>query len=194
MENRKSLRNGNSFIQDPASRFDALYETYKSAIYSYACYLTKNEKEAEDLFQDTWLRVVQNPPKGGEIENLKSWVFTVTTNLFRDSLRKKRVRRSFQVEKASTSNLGPSIFANERPEGKLTKSRESDQLEARKAITHALSKLPDKLRRVFILKEIEGFKYLEISDILGIPVGTVKSMMHRAINRLRQELAVFCPE
>ena len=104
------------------------------------------------------------------------------------------MRRLFQVEKASTSNLGPSIFANERTEGKLTKSRETDQLEARKAITQALSRLPDKLRRVFILKEIEGFKYLEISDILGIPVGTVKSMMHRAINRLRQELAVFCPE
>ena len=193
---QKITADGSPPAQAPisVSLFDSLSDAYKSAIYSYACYLTRNEKEAEDLFQETWLRVVQNPPRGRDVRDHKAWIFTITTNLYRDSLRKIRVRRIFLTEKATTSNLGPSIFASEKTEGRVTRSREATQLEARKALASALAKLPDKLRRVFVLKEIEGFKYLEISDILGVPVGTVKSMMHRAVIKLRQELAFFCPE
>jgi len=176
------------------NEFDLLYDTYKSAVYSYACYLTRNEKEAEDLFQETWLRIVQSPPESKEISELKSWVFTITTNLYRDLLRKKKVRRTFLLEKSATSYLGPGFFAAYTRQGKIHASRETDRVDARNAIALALASLPEKLHRVFVLKEIEGFKYMEISRILDLPVGTVKSMMHRAVRRMQQELAVFCPE
>ena len=58
----------------------------------------------------------------------------------------------------------------------------------------AVAKLPERQRRVFVLKEIEGFKYKEISEIFDMPVGTVKSIGHRAVRRLRQELSVYNPK
>ncbi|MBU2438597.1 MAG: RNA polymerase sigma factor, partial [Acidobacteria bacterium] len=106
MKNTQTANSSKGAIASPAE-FDLLYDTYKSSVYSYACYLTRNEKEAEDLFQETWLRIVQNPPKSRDVSELKSWVFTITTNLYRDLLRKKKVRRTFLLEKSSTSNLGP---------------------------------------------------------------------------------------
>lgn len=193
VKNTQTANSSKGAIASPAE-FDLLYDTYKSAVYSYACYLTRNEKEAEDLFQETWLRVVQNPPKSRDVSELKSWVFTITTNLYRDLLRKKKVRRTFLLEKSSTSDLGPGFFAADTRKGKVQASRETDRVDARNAIALALAQLPEKLHRVFVLKEIEGFKYMEISRILNLPVGTVKSMMHRAVRLLQQELAVFCPE
>ena len=193
VKNKQTVTSSNAVLASQ-SEFDLLYDTYKSAVFSYACYLTRNEKEAEDLFQETWLRIVQNPPRSRDVSELKSWVFTITTNLYRDLLRKKKVRRTFLLEKSSTSNLGPGFFAADTRQGKIQTSRETDRVDAGNAIALALAQLPEKLHRVFVLKEIEGFKYMEISRILNLPVGTVKSMMHRAVRRLQQELAVFCPE
>jgi RNA polymerase sigma-70 factor (ECF subfamily) len=193
VKNKQTAAEANSVLASQ-SEFDLLYDTYKSAVFSYACYLTRNEKEAEDLFQETWLRIVKNPPRSRDVSELKSWVFTITTNLYRDLLRKKRVRRTFLLEKSATSDLGPGFFAVDTRQGKIKTSRETDRVDAGNAIALALAQLPEKLHRVFVLKEIEGFKYMEISRILNLPVGTVKSMMHRAVRRLQQELAVFCPE
>ena len=68
---------------------------------------------------------------------------------------------------------------------------DSDRVDMKDAITQALAKLPDRQRRVFILKEIEGFKHTEIGEILGVPVGTTKSLMYRAVKRLQKDLSVF---
>ncbi len=70
-------------------------------------------------------------------------------------------------------------------------SNESHQTGMGTSIAQALARLPDRQRRVFVLKEIADFKQAEISDILGIPLGTVKSLMHRAVKRLRQELSKY---
>ena len=180
--------------QSPIDFFDTLYDTHKTSIFSYACYLTKNQKDAEDLFQETWLRVAQNPPKTKKVKDLKAWLFVITTNLHRDLLRKKRIRRLFLLDRSSVSHLGPGIIALEETRGPFRGPTEFERAETHRAISNALGKLPEKLRNVFVLKEIEGFKYLEISSILGIPVGTVKSMTYRAIRLLRRELAVLCPD
>ena len=98
------------------------------------------------------------------------------------------------MDRSSASHLGPGIIALEETQGPFRSPTEFERAETHRAISNALGKLPEKLRSVFVLKEIEGFKYLEISSILGMPVGTVKSMTYRAIRLLRRELAVFCPD
>ena len=174
--------------------FDELYEKYKSLVYGFAYYLTKNKGEAEDLFQDTWIRVVQNLPKNLNRKKCKAWLVTVTANLYRDTLRKKRIRRLFFLRKLKefrnnheTSNFGPERV-------KPNKRDELENLDTGIAISQALAKLPDRQRLVFILKEIEGFQQAEISEILGIPLGTVKSLMYRAIRRLRRDLSAYKPK
>jgi len=77
--------------------FDHLYLEYKQAVYRYIYYLIRreNEIEAADLFQETWLRVVKYLPAIQESKNPKAFIFTIATNLFRDHLRKKKIRDNF---------------------------------------------------------------------------------------------------
>ncbi len=166
--------------------FDNIYAQYKSAVYSYICYLTKNTDEAEDLFQETWLRVARNMGKINTLQNVKAWIFTVATNLYRDTIRKKKIRQEtwrmrniYTME--STEERGGSWKSD--PEEKVTVS------ETAKTILKALEKIPEKLQKIFVLKEMEGFSYHEIAQILKVPVGTTKSRFHRAIKLLRRELA-----
>jgi len=174
--------------------FDDLYQEYRSDVFNFACYLTQNAGEAEDLFQETWLRVVHHLPKKVEKSSAKAWLFMITANLHKDVLRKKRIRRAFFLQKASrsapeedgSSFLFGSNFPNE--------TNGANRVDMRRDIAQAMKQLPEQQRGIFALREIEGFKYSEISEIYEIPVGTVKSLMFRAVRKLRGELSAYNPK
>ncbi|MGD2245828.1 MAG: sigma-70 family RNA polymerase sigma factor [Candidatus Aminicenantes bacterium] len=170
--------------------FDELYTKYQHEVFSFACYLTKNRGEAEDLFQEAWLRIIKKLPEKVNMQRIKSWIFTVVINLYRDELRKKRIRRMFLFQKSRAHETGEA-FPFLEDESLSDSSNEASQIEIGKDINQALALLPDRQRRVFVLKEIAGFRQAEISEILGVPVGTVKSLMYRAVKRLRQELSKY---
>jgi RNA polymerase sigma-70 factor (ECF subfamily) len=190
-ESREERMNPERIIRE---EFDGLYREYRSAVYSFACYLTQNSGEAEDLFQETWLRVVNYLPKKVEKCSAKAWVFTITANLHKDALRKKRIRRAFFLQKASRS--GPEeegsafLFGSSIPR----EMNGANRVDMKRDIARAMKKLPEQQRGIFALREIEGLKYSEISEIYGIPVGTVKSLMFRAVRRLRRELSAYNPK
>lgn len=171
--------------------FEVLYREYKNAVYAYACYLTRNKQEAEDLFQESWLRIVRKMPEQVKIESLKAWIFTVITNIYRDELRKKKIRRLFLSQKTKTSQAEISIHPHPQVSHQAADRERSD---LNKEIFAAINRLPEKQRMVFTLKEISGFKQTDIGDILAMPVGTVKSLMHRAVKKLQRELAPFRSE
>jgi len=164
-------------------KFDVLYETHRTAVYSFAYSLTQNKGEAEDLFQETWLRVARYLPKVLDMKKAKAWLFTITANLHKDALRKKRTRRRFLFQKKWTADQDMTGCEG-LPE----------HAEIGHAISQAVSHLPDQHRLVFMLKEVAGFKQSEISEILGIPIGTVKSVMYRAVKKLRHDLAAYHPK
>jgi RNA polymerase sigma-70 factor (ECF subfamily) len=170
--------------QDLKSVFDHLYDCHKAAIFRYICYLTQDRAVSEDLFQETWLRVVKHLGQLPDVKEKKSWIYAIATNLYRDHLRKKKVRAGFltraEADPSSTRFLGEEDTSG--PEIK------AEQNEMAAAVMAALNRLPLKMRQVFILKEIEGFSYEDIADLLRLPRGTAKSRMHRAIRLIRQEL------
>lgn len=178
---------------DPMA-FDDLYNKYRVSVYSLACYLTQNQREAEDLFQETWLRVVQNLHKTLNMRDLKAWIFTITANLYRDELRKKRIRRLFFLQKTITSDHRVERSNSKPGSGKLNTTSETNRVDMCMAISQAMADLPDRQRLIFVLKEIEGFKHSEISEILGLPVGTIKSQMHRAVKQLQRDLWAYNPK
>jgi RNA polymerase sigma-70 factor (ECF subfamily) len=175
--------------------FDELYDMYHAHVYRFACALAGDARDAEDLFQETWLRAVRALPAGRETEgsDSKGWLFTITVNAHRDSLRKKRVRRLFLLERtksmvAATADADPGwdIPGHTRDDG-ATRS------DIRICLRRAVARLPARERRVFVLKDIEGFKHEEIGRMLGIPEATVRTLLHRAVRRLRKDLAEFRP-
>jgi len=178
-------------LQKDTQSFDKLFVKHKEAVYRFAYYLTQSHNEADDLFQDTWLRAVKYLPSSSGIRDFKAWMFTITANLHRDQLRKKKIRRMFSLQRPgeSDSNIDPFENSNSIAVPKVNDA--STQIDINLALKGAIAQLPLKQRRVFVLKEIEGLKHSDISEILKVPVGTVKSLLHRAIKKLQEELAEF---
>lgn len=181
---------GNETGQGIPPVFDELYDKYQNDVFSFACYLTKNRGDAEDLYQEAWLRIMKKLPEKVDMQSIKSWIFTIVINLNRDELRKKRVRRLFIFQKSRALGADE-VFPFLEDKSLSDPSNEANHEELGKNINQALARLPDRQRRVFILKEIAGFRQAEISDILSVPVGTVKSLMYRAVKQLRQELSKY---
>lgn len=176
-----------------SAEFDEIYDKYKSDVFRLAYHLTQNRGEAEDMFQEVWLRVVRHLPDQGIRKNLKPWLLTVVLNLHRDMLRKKRVRRMFFLDRKKHEILEAS--SAEKPDVSLSDPAERAERAATwRNINQAIARLPESQRRIFVLKEIEGLQQAEIAGQLGIPLGTVKSLMHRAVKRLQRDLAAHNPK
>lgn len=174
--------------------FDALYSEHQSSVFRFAYYLTQNQGEAEDLFQETWLRVVQNLARISNMSTFKAWVFTITANLHRDALRKKRVRRLFFLQKSKDSVEESRVAGGSVKKEPSSRPDELEHVDLGLAISRAMARLPERQRLVFILKEVEGFEHSEISEMLKIPVNTAKTLMYRAVRRLQRELSVYGPD
>jgi RNA polymerase sigma-70 factor (ECF subfamily) len=175
--------------------FDELYEMYKTPIYRFACALSGDARDAEDLFQETWLRAVKAAATGLDTRGAeaKAWLYAIAANAHKDQLRKRRVRRLFLAERSRAlggregdADLGWDLPARAREDG-------ASRSDVRLCLRRAVSRLPGKERRVFVLKDIEGFKHDEIGRLLGIPEATVRTLLHRAVKKLRQDLAEFRP-
>lgn len=175
------------------TRLDELYAMYHAHIFRFACALAGDARDAEDLFQETWLRAFKAYPTDRDAggSEAKAWLFTIAANAHRDSLRKKRVQRLFFLERKRSMAEGT---ADADP-GWDTPGHGHEDGESRSDIRlclrRAISRLPGRERRVFVLKDIEGFKHSEIGRMLSIPETTVRTLLHRAVRRLRKELAEF---
>lgn len=173
--------------------FDALYDCYKTAVYAFAYRLTQNKGEAEDLFQETWLRVAKSFPKVLDMKKVRAWLFTITANLHKDALRKQRTRRFFLIQKRWEVDQDLTYCEDSPVLSRSRKTDGSERMDISRDIALAMAKLPAPQRLIFILKEVEGFRQSEISEMLGMPIGTVKSLMYRAVQRLRCDLIAYHP-
>jgi RNA polymerase sigma-70 factor (ECF subfamily) len=180
---------------EDVTSFDDLFDMYRNDVYRFACALTGDTREAEDLFQETWLRAVKAGPTGRDPEgsNPKAWLFAIAANAHKDLLRKRRVRRLFLLERTRTlangtgdADRGWDVPGHPGGDG-MTPS------DLRLCLRRAVARLPGRERRVFVLKDVEGLKHDEIARVLGIPEATVRTLLHRAVVKLRRELTEFGP-
>jgi RNA polymerase sigma-70 factor (ECF subfamily) len=173
--------------------FDELYDMHRNDIYRFACALSGDARDAEDLFQETWLRAIKAGPAGcgPEGRDLKAWLFTIAANAHKDLLRKKRIQRLFLLQRTKSmgdrkadADLGWDFPGGGCGDGEI-------RSDVRLCLRRALARLPGRERRIFVLKDIEGFKHEQIGRMLGIPEVTVRTLLHRAVGRLRKEMAEF---
>jgi RNA polymerase sigma-70 factor (ECF subfamily) len=176
-----------------AESFDGLYESHKDAVFRLACALTDDAREAEDLFQETWLRAVRAGRAGPRAGDARSWLFTIAANIHRDALRRKRVRRLFLLERSRVMTGGE---ADADPGWDAVRFGQGDAeglADLRVCLRRALAGLPARQRQVFVLKDIEGYRHEEIGRMLGVPETTVRTLLHRATKHLQKELRAFDP-
>jgi RNA polymerase sigma-70 factor, ECF subfamily len=152
--------------------FAELFGVFEKPILNYLFRLGRNRALAEDLLQEAFLRVWKAAAAWEPTAKVSTWIFRIAHNLY---LNEAARRREKPLEGADeTSHLDPSA--------------ELHRQELQAAVKKAVDALPEGEREVLLLSEFDGFKYAEISDILGIPVGTVKSRMFSAVQRLKEAL------
>lgn len=157
---------------------------HKPSLQIFAFRFTKNDDDANDLVQDTFLKAIRYSKLYKDGTNLRAWLYTIMRNTFINDYKRSSKQQqivettdeltSFQLAKSADSNLGENIFISED-------------------IYKALKNLPGDYLTPFI-KYFEGYKYHEIAEELSIPIGTVKTRIHMARQSLKNYLKIYNQE
>jgi RNA polymerase sigma-70 factor, ECF subfamily len=157
---------------------DRLIEQYQHRLLRYLVYLSGNRELAEDLFQETWIRVLERGHQYDGQREFSTWLYAVARNLTIDYLRKKRpLSLDGLMEDEDHAPLEPA-------DTRLTAWDLVQQHEQAERIGRALVGIPAQYREVIVLRFQDGLALEEIAAVTGAPLGTVKSRLYRALNML----------
>ncbi|MBA2663629.1 MAG: sigma-70 family RNA polymerase sigma factor [Bradymonadaceae bacterium] len=182
------LNQFNRSAGDPrTSVFEETALGHLDELYATALRYTKNEKDAEDLVQETFLKAYTNWHRFEKGTNCRAWLFTILTNTFINKYRRKKKER----EILNADDLRPieqNFFNRERSQFYHSPERETMNKTFTGDVQDALEELPEEFRMVVVLADLNDFSYKEIAHILDCPVGTVMSRLFRGRKMMRENL------
>lgn len=158
-------------LEGDKNGFRLLYERYKTRVYTLAYRMTGNHEDALDITQETFIKIFKGISHFRRGASLSTWIYSIAHNACCDALRHKK--RKLIV------TLNPETAPIQNP---------TTNWEAKEIVQNALLELPEDFRAALVLSDIFGFSYAEISEILSIPLGTVKSKIARGRKRLSEKL------
>jgi len=171
-----------SFRTGDFSETDALVRQYEDILYGLCRKLAGSG--ADDLYQQTWLKAVRKAHTFSGI-SFKNWLYTICINLYRDNYRRDKRRENVEGRRVSSEEKQYALsFATNNQSAET----DSMQREESRLLLEKIGNLPDKHRLPIILHYFEGLGYRESAKVLRIPVGTVKSRLNYAKQKLRKEL------
>ena len=161
------------------------------ALYNFAFHLTYNEDDANDLVQETFLKAYRFIDSYQEGTNAKAWLFKILKNAFSNDYRKK-TRQPTRVDYEDFSGYNDADEDSTTTYVDLRQEMFSGLIGDE--VTRALNELPVDFRTVILLCDVEDFSYEEIASIINIPIGTVRSRLHRARNILKEKLRKYAAD
>jgi len=178
-------------LRRDAAAFDEIVLQYKTKVFNYLHRMTGNSQDAEDLTQEVFIRLYTSLPSFKNQSSLNTWIFRIASNLCIDRFRrgKKFQAIAYSLDEATDTDDGTT--SRELPDLTFEPHRIAENSELADQISNALVRLPDKLRAVILLHDIEDMPYDEIARVVGCPIGTVKSRLFHARVRLRDLLSGY---
>lgn len=162
--------------------FEEIVLKYQDRLYNLCRYMTGSARDAEDITQDTFIKAYQNLGKFRDTGSFSAWLYRIAVNGCLDYRRRPILESLFRTSPDGKESAVDPRSNTPTPEESLQSKQAS------LAVEKGLSSLSGKLKAVIVLNEIEGLSYEEVSEVLGISVGTVKSRLARAREELRRRL------
>ena len=183
------LTSESSLTEDDVDLFARLLAAHQEKLYRVAYRMAGHHEDAQDLLQDALLEAYRSFRKFQRGTYFDKWLYRIMTNTFIDRQRhKKRVGRIDSLDAPSVGADDGEISAREIPDWTEEPSRRVLHDEFGEPVQEALNQLKPDFRMVLILSDVEEFSYEEIAEMLNIPIGTVRSRLHRARDMMRQTL------
>jgi RNA polymerase sigma-70 factor (ECF subfamily) len=166
--------------------FEILVDRYKVRLYNYLLRLLRNEDEAEEIAQETFVKAFIHADKYKTIARFSTWLYTIATNLVRNRLRAKKRGPKFLSIWSRGQESGEEVQAIDLIDRARQPDAQFNDKELSEIINEAISKIPEKYRTSFVLREINQLSYEEIAAVTGLKMGTVRSRINRARNYFRR--------
>jgi RNA polymerase sigma-70 factor, ECF subfamily len=163
--------------------FDEIVRRYKDPLVNFVYHFLGDKIDAEDVVQETFFRVYKKKHLYRNVAKFSTWIYTIAGNLAKTELRRRRRRRVF-----SLSQMGYADKDYDIPDLFLAPDHIVDMGIKEKTIHAEIDALPTKFREVVVMRDVQELSYEEISEILKIPIGTVKSRVNRGRLRLQKKL------
>lgn len=161
--------------------FNALMAAHEKRMYAVALRMFGNREDAQDCLQEAMLRIYRSIGNFKGQSSFATWVYRITMNSCLDELRRKKNKQSTSLDSLLDQGWAP-MDEGETPE------KHAMRTELRRELKRAIRELPEDMRSAVILRDVQGFSYEEIAQVLNVHVGTVKSRISRAREKLRGKL------
>lgn len=180
-----------AFKSGDARAFATLVQRHRGPVYNFILRYVGHRQRAEDVLQETWLKVVRNSSEWQPKARFTTWVYTIARNLCVDSARKESFRKTDSLDAPASADEGDGRSKGElvADEQGAAPDRAAFNVRLRPMLEKALEGLPAEQKEVFLLREYQGIGFKEIAEVTGVNENTVKSRMRYALETLRKRLA-----
>ena len=177
-----------AFIVGDAAAMETLYLRYRQSVYSWLLRMTGDAAEAEDIYQDVWLKVIRSA-SNYRSGNFRAWLWQIVRNNTTDRMRKKSPSLVLDAPVCAAGEGEHTVVDQLSDDAAANALMQIEESERKSAVCDAIDALPAAQREVVLLRITGELSFKEIADMLAAPIGTVLARMHNAVKSLKAALA-----